>query len=735
MGLRVPELSMKTSQPKVIRFSGSNSDDDSDGLVNSSGPRRQRSRHLKNGPNKQNRQARADALALIQQALPVYAGKEAILREIHENDTIVVLGETGCGKTTQIPQYILGQEYRELANMKRKIRVVVTQPRRVAAISLATRVAEEVGCELGSQVGYTVRFDDCSNSATALKYVTDGTLLQELLSDELLSAYDVVILDEVHERSLRTDMLMGFVKSIQSMRKEMVERKLNFPNKGSGAGAGCPARPLKIVVMSATLDAQRFAEFFDNAKVIYIQGRQHPVTIYFSKEPQTDYIEAAVKTSLQIHKNQPPGDVLVFLAGQEDIESMQSQLMLYAKDLVPSMTQMMICPLYAKLPTAQQQQVFVKTPPHTRKFILATNVAETSITIPGVSYVIDAGIAKIKRHHSLAGVEELRAEAISQSSADQRSGRAGRESPGKCWRLYPEEQFATFAKITEPEIKRCSLSFAVLHLLASGVSDVFKFDFMDPPDTGDLKFALLHLVLLGAVNPTGKLSALGHQMAKLPLDPPQARCLLASFENECAQDMIDLLALLEHHDTLLINTSATREQAQEVRRRFLHRDGDHIFLLNILRSFESLSGHNGTEQNRGEIKSWCRTHHINYKSMTNVLKSRQQLRERCKRADLDWSKSTSDYNRQNNGEGNSEPLLTSLLTGLSTNIAVRQQDRTYLNPVTKIQIKIHPSSSLHGKAVEAFIYHELVHTSATFARTCSYIKPSWIRDKVPALDT
>ncbi|EGG04572.1 uncharacterized protein MELLADRAFT_88608 [Melampsora larici-populina 98AG31] len=705
MGLRVPELQMATSQtkpPKVIRFSGSNSDDDSDSLNNSTGPRKKKPRHLKNDSNKQIRQAKADALALVQQALPVYAGKEAILKEIHENDTIVVLGETGCGKTTQIPQYILGHGYRELTNMKRKIRVVVTQPRRVAAISLATRVSEEMGCELGSQVGYTVRFDDCSNSATALKYVTDGTLLQELLSDELLSTYDVVILDEVHERSLRTDMLMGFMKSIQSTRKEMAERKLNFPTKGNGAGAGCPARPLKIIVMSATLDAQR-------AKVIYIQGRQHPVTIYFSKEPQTDYIEAAVKTSLQIHKNQPPGDVLVFLAGQEDIESMQSQLMLYAKDLLPSMTQIMICPLYAKLPTAQQQQVFVKTPPHTRKFILATNVAETSITIPGVSYVIDAGIAKIKRHHSLAGVEELRAEPISQSSADQRSGRAGRESPGKCWRLYPEEQFETFAKITEPEIKRCSLSFAVLHLLASGVSDVFKFDFMDPPDTGDLKFALLHLVFLGAVNSTGKLSALGRQMAKLPLDPPQARCLLASFENECAQDMIDLLALLEHHDTLLINTSATREQAQEVRRRFLHRDGDHIFLLNILRSFESLLSDSGTEQNRGEIKAWCRTHHINYKSMTNVLKSRQQLRERCKRADLDWSKSTSDYNRSNNGEGNSEPLLTSLLTGLSTNIAVRQQDRTYLNPVTKIKIKIHPSSSLHGKAVEAFIYHELLY--------------------------
>ncbi|KAG0142686.1 hypothetical protein CROQUDRAFT_673415 [Cronartium quercuum f. sp. fusiforme G11] len=591
-----------------------------------------------------------------------------------------------------------------------------------------------MGCELGTRVGYTVRFDDCSNSGTKLKYVTDGTLLQELLADRLLSDYDIVVLDEAHERSLRTDMLMGFLKSIQRTRKDLVEKKLHFPVDENGASVGFPARPLKILIMSATLDTGRFSEFFDNAKIVYIQGRQHPVSIFYTQKPQEDFVASAVATSLQIHKNYPPGDVLVFLPGQEDIESVHTQLIPYAEDLLPSMTQMKICPLYAKLPPAQQQHVFAKAPPHTRKFVLATNVAETSITIPGVAYVIDCGIVKVKRFHSMSGVEELRPEPISQSSANQRSGRAGRESPGKCWRLYTKAKFDSFTKTTEPEIKRSSLSFVVLHLLASGVTDVFQFDFMDPPETDGMRAALIQLHLLGAIDTAGKLTPLGRQLAKLPLNPPQARCLVASFENDCASDMIDVLALLEHCDTLLINTAATRDQAQEARRRFLHRDGDHMTLLNILRSYDSLLNDSRSEIHvRGEVKTWCRDHFINHKSMSGVLKSRQQLRERCKRIGLD--KLAGKQTKQNDdGQGDSERILTSLLSGMPNNTAIQQQDRSYVNIVTRTQIKIHPSSSLHGKGVEAFTYHELVHTSATYARTCSWIKPSWIKDKIPGLN-
>ncbi|CAH7687057.1 P-loop containing nucleoside triphosphate hydrolase protein [Phakopsora pachyrhizi] len=705
------------------------------GLARSSG------NNLQDEGKDKRRRDKAKALSESRRLLPVYLGKEAILREVSENDTLIVLGETGCGKTTQIPQYLIGQDYERISSCDSKepklIKVVVTQPRRVAATSLAARVSEEVGCRLGTTVGYSVRFDDCSGKKTRLKYVTDGTLLQELLSDKLLSNYEIVIIDEAHERSLRTDMLMGFLKGIQAMRKEMVARNYKFPNDAPGPQAGQPARLLKIVIMSATISAQKFSEFFNNAKIIYIEGRQHPVTVYYALEPTDDYVQAAIKTCLQIHTEQPPGDVLVFLTGQEEIENMQSQLVMYANDTPPNLPQMLICPLYAKLPPNQQERVFNKTPSNTRKFIIGTNVAETSITIPGVNYVIDTGLAKVKRFHSVAGVEELRAEPISQSSAKQRSGRAGRECPGKCWRLYPERIYESLAPIQEPEIKRCSLSFAVLHLLAAGVEDIFAFKFMDKPEVDDLRFAVVHLSVLGALDKNMKISSIGRQMAKLPLEPPLARCLLASFENGCASEMIDLIALLEHSDTLLVNTTNTRDQAQERRKKFIHRDGDHLVLLNILRAYESLQESRRTAHNlQSELKEWCKEHFINSRAMKNVLESRKQLQDRCSRLSLNWRESSRENRKDisSNSEEDSAPLLCSLMIGLTTQLAVKQPDRTYINPLTKIQIKIHPSSSLHSNWVETFIYQELVHTSSTYARICSIIKPKWI-DKLADLSS
>jgi len=692
------------------------------------------SNHHSNGLSDKQRQDRAQALAQAQRQLPIYAGKEAIINETFTNDTIVVLGETGCGKTTQIPQYLIGPEYHKLlGNPAKPLKVVVTQPRRVAAISLATRVAEEVGCRLGTTVGYTVRFDDCSEAKTRLKYVTDGTLLQEMLSDKLLSNYDIVIIDEAHERSLRTDMLLGFLKGIQRTRRTMVEDGSDFPKKKSNQQGSIPARPLKVIIMSATIDAERFSQFFDDAKILYVKGRQHPVTVFYAQDPQEDYVESAVKTSLQIHTKYPLGDVLIFLTGQDEIENMQAQLQMYADDLTPTMFKMIICPLYAKLPPNQQQRVFQRTPPNSRKFILSTNVAETSITIPGVSYVIDTGFAKVKRFHSMAGVEELRAEPISQSSANQRTGRAGRECPGKCWRLYSQETYNSLAKITEPEIKRCSLSFAILHLLATGVDDIFSFEFMDKPKLDDLKFALVHLALLGALDSGSKINALGRKMATLPLDPPLARCLLASFDHRCASEMIDLIALLEHSDTLLVNTISTRELAQEARRKFMHRDGDHLVLLNILKAYQSATESCASHASiKGEQRHWCKENFINPKAMGNVLESRKQLRDRCKRLGLDWSQSSrdpSDSAISSVAEQDSSPILCSLLAGLSTQLAIRQPDQSYINPLTKVHVKIHPSSSLYSKGVETFIYHELVHTSSTYARMCSVIKPAWIQDQ------
>ncbi|KAI9623441.1 hypothetical protein H4Q26_014610 [Puccinia striiformis f. sp. tritici PST-130] len=585
--------------------------------------------HQQNGMmTEQQRRDRSEALAQSQRRLPIYPGKEAVINETWSNDTIVVLGETGCGKTTQIPQYLIGPEYHQLSKNPgtNQIKVVVTQPRRVAAISLATRVSEEVGCKLGTTVGYTVRFDDCN---------------------KWLSNYDIVIIDEAHERSLRTDMLLGFLKGIQKTRRNLVKQNSDFPptkKKGSNTTTSTLARPLKVIIMSATIDAERFSQFFDDAKILYVKGRQHPVTVFSSQQPQEDYVESAVKTSLQIHAKYPLGDVLIFLTGQDEIENMQAQLQLYADDLTPTMPKMMICPLYAKLPPNQQQKVFQTTPPNHRKFILSTNVAETSITIPGVSYVIDTGFAKIKRFHSMAGVEELRAEAISQSSANQRTGRAGRECPGKCFRLYSQDTYNSLAKITEPEIKRY-----------------------------DLKFALVHLALLGALDSGSKINALGRQMATLPLDPPLARSYQTVAENSQSQITSKI-----------------------------------------------------------EQKNWCKENYINPKALSNVLESRKQLRDRCKRLGLDWTQSSreggSETIETSAAEEDSAPILCSLLAGLATQLAIRQPDQSYINPITK-HVKIHPSSSLYSKGVETFIYHELVHTSSTYARMCSVIKPVWIQDQ------
>ncbi|GAA5946514.1 hypothetical protein JCM10213_002062 [Rhodosporidiobolus nylandii] len=622
--------------------------------------------------------------------LPVYQGKDEILKGIEENDTVIVLGETGSGKTTQIPQFLLRS-----TTPCAYPRIVCTQPRRVAAISLAQRVAAEAGTYVGGTVGYTVRFDDRTSQNTRLKYATDGALLAELLGDKDLDAYDCVVLDEAHERSLRTDMLMGFLKDIQKRRKE------------------------KIVVMSATIDAERFSEFFDNAPVLFVKGRQHKVTLKYTASPQADYLDAALKTVYQIHTKYPPGAVLVFLPGQEEIESLQASIKSYAPDLpksFPNADELVVTPLYAKLPAAEQAKAFEPAKPKTRKIILSTNVAETSVTIPGVRYVVDCGLAKEKRYHAGTGIDSLMTESISQSSAKQRAGRAGREADGYCFRLYTERAFYDLAKRTEPEIKRVSLTYALLHLLAAGQEDVMSFQYMDRPEKDAIVFALLTLRGLDALDSKGRITPLGQQMALLPLEPVYSRVLLSSFSEGCPREVLDLVSLLGSADQLLINTSATRDAATAARAKFIHRTGDHLMLLNILRAFEELEG-------KDERKQWCKDNFISLKAMNGVLDARKQLRERVERLKLgDWEQSAGDE---------AEPVLGALVGGLFANTAIRMEDGTYRHTVTKQLVSIHPSSSLHNKKAQAIVYDELVLTTKTYARGVSSIAPTLIKQKAP----
>ena len=372
--------------------------------------------------------------------LPIASARNKIVQAVLNNDSIIILGETGCGKTTQVPQYILQ------AGLSGKGIIGVTQPRRVAAISISARVAQEMGVDLGQTVGYSVRFEEQISSHTKLKYMTDGMLLREAIGDPLLLKYSVILLDEIHERSLQTDILLGIIKRCQQSRK------------------GSENPNLKVILMSATMDVDLFSAYFNKCPVYYLAGRQFPIKNMNVVAPHDDYVQTALLTVLQVHESQPEGDILVFCTGQEEIQSMVSAITSSTShDAQFKRLQLVPIGLYASLPSSQQMLVFEPSIlGKTRKVIFSTNVAETSITIPGVKYVIDTGKVKTRNFNSRTGFESLKVENISKAQAEQRSGRAGREAPGICYRLYTEEEFAAFKDFAKPEILRVSLTSTLI---------------------------------------------------------------------------------------------------------------------------------------------------------------------------------------------------------------------------------------------------------------------------------
>ena len=424
----------------------------------------------------------ADELVAQRQRLPVYEARSELLKAVAATETLVLTGETGCGKTTQIPQYLLESGY---AN---RGLIGVTQPRRVAAISVARRVAAEVGEEVGQKVGYCVRFDDCTGDNTRLRYMTDGMLLREATNAPNLHRYSVIIVDEAHERSLQTDMMLALLRRAQRARSDR-------------GGNGKAKRPLKLIIMSATLDTTTFCNYFGDAPAVQVLGRTFPVSVYYTPTPEADYLEACIIAVMQVHAEEPPGDVLVFLTGQEDIDSVGTAIKQRAAKLQsaaraereaaeaagaggsnegggPSSsssgsgggssgggaTPLSVLPLYAALPPALQLKALAPAPKGTRKIILATNIAETSLTIDGVVYVIDTGLAKVRHFHAGKRIDSLLACPISKAQARQRAGRAGRVQPGKCFRLFTENTFLDLAERSVPEIQRTSLASALLAL-------------------------------------------------------------------------------------------------------------------------------------------------------------------------------------------------------------------------------------------------------------------------------
>ncbi|KAI9594052.1 putative ATP-dependent RNA helicase prh1 [Syncephalis fuscata] len=628
--------------------------------------------------------------------LPITIARDELVKEIMAHDCTVVVGETGSGKTTQIPQFLMD------AGLTRHGAIAITQPRRVAATSIAKRVSEEVGCVLGKKVGYAVRFDDTSSPSTELRYMTDGI-------------YSTIILDEAHERTLRTDILLGMVKRIQQQRKALA---IQDPEHN---------HPLKIIVMSATLDAERFSEYFNGAKILYVSGRLHPVTTFHTTTPHADYLDAALVTIFQIHQEQAVGDILVFLTGQEDIESLDRLIRDYAARLPEDSAQLLPCPIFSALPPSQQARVFNPAPPNTRKVVLATNIAETSITISGIRYVIDTGLAKVRAYDARVGMETLLVQPISKSSARQRAGRAGREAAGTCYRLYMADTYEDLTEDAEPEIKRCNLASVILNIKASGCEDVLSFDFLDRPSRDGCKLLLNHkmksnrwnlviraleqLFALGALKENGTLADSGRRMAELPLDPTYARVLFQAELLGCVSEVIDVIALLSV-DSLFYASHEQRDQALEARRPFTTRDGDHLTLLNVLTAYRQMDGD----------REWCRQHYIQIRAMTQIMDVRKQLAMVCQRLGMDPQSSCGPER---------ELVLRCFLAGFFQNTALRQLDGTYRSVVGGQTVSIHPMSSLFGQRAEAIMYDELVFTTRQYARGVSAIKANWLPEAAP----
>lgn len=593
---------------------------------------------------------KARVLLETRKKLPIFQHADEIRQKLKDNNVMLLIGETGSGKSTQVPQFIVDEPWCQMKKVKATTStdgdstqkksipvggcVAITQPRRVAAISLARRVAEEMGTPLGkaspaSKVGYSVRFDTSVSPSTRIKFLTDGMLLQEMLHDPWLTKYSAVVVDEVHERGVNVDLVLGFLKNI-----------LN--SKGEGRGG----LPLKVIVMSATADMESLLEFFgqegdlgqnpsgeeatsngstpdkdvniqSNAvSACHIKGRQFPVQTIYSPAPVHDFVDAALETIFNIHIKEPmPGDILVFLTGQETVENLEFLVNEYAVGMDPSLPKVLALPLFAALPQAAQQRVFAPAPPRTRKIILATNIAETSVTVSGVRFVVDCGKAKMKQFRSRLGLDSLLVKPISKSAAIQRKGRAGREAPGKCWRLYTERDYLALDEANTPEILRSDLSQSLLTMKARGVDDIMNFPFLTRPPRDSLEKALLQLFNIQALQETGKISDIGLQIAKLPLTPPLGRVLLAAAEHgqNCLLDVIDIISSLSVENIFLnTNSEEKKEEAEKARRDLYRREGDHLTMLMTVQGYAA---------ENTDRKAWAERHLVSHRAMQSVMVS------------------------------------------------------------------------------------------------------------------
>ncbi|KAG6845369.1 hypothetical protein H0H87_010478 [Tephrocybe sp. NHM501043] len=615
-------------------------------------------------------------------SLPIYKLREPLLKAIGEHQVLIVVGDTGSGKTTQMVQYLAEAGYTD------KGRVGCTQPRRVAAMSVAKRVSEEVGCRLGQEVGYTIRFEDCTSPETKIKYMTDGMLQRECLIDPLCSQYSVIMLDEAHERTIATDVLFGLLKKAVKRRPD-----------------------LKLIVTSATLDAEKFSKYFFGCPIFTIPGRTYPVEILYTKEPESDYLDASLITVMQIHLSEPPGDILLFLTGQEEIDTACEILFERMKALGPKVPELIILPIYSALPSEVQSRVFEPTPPGARKVVIATNVAETSLTIPGIYYVIDPGFSKQNAYDPRLGMDSLVVMPISQAQARQRSGRAGRTGPGKCYRLFTEAAYRNeMLPNSIPDIQRTNLSSTILQLKAMGINDLLSFDFMDPPPAQTMLTALESLYALSALDDEGLLTRLGRKMADFPMEPPLAKMLIASVELGCSEEILSIVAMLSVQ-SVFYRPKEKQGQADSKKAKFHQPEGDHLTLLTVYNGWKA-----GNFSN-----PWCYENFIQARSMRRAQDVRKQLLGIMDRYKHDILSAGRDYN----------VVRKAICSGFFRNAAKKDPQEGYKTLVEGTPVYIHPSSALFNRNPEWVIYHELVLTTREYCHNVTAVEPKWLVEVAP----
>ncbi|KAG0052532.1 DEAH-box ATP-dependent RNA helicase prp22 [Gryganskiella cystojenkinii] len=616
------------------------------------------------------------------ESLPVFKFRERFIDAMREHQILVVIGETGSGKTTQLTQYLAEEGFTASG------RIGCTQPRRVAAMSVAKRVAEEVGCRLGQEVGYTIRFEDCTSPETRIKYMTDGMLMRECLVDPTMAAYSVIILDEAHERTVSTDVLFGLLKQATKKRKD-----------------------LKIIVTSATMDSEKFSTYFFSCPIFTIPGRTYPVEILYTKDPEPDYLDASLITVMQIHLSEPAGDILLFLTGQEEIDTAAEILYERMKALGPMVPELIILPVYSALPSEMQSRIFEPTPPGARKVVIATNVAETSITIDGIYYVVDPGFVKQNAYDAKLGMDSLIVTPISQAQARQRSGRAGRTGPGKCYRLYTEAAFRNeMMPNPVPEIQRTNLAMIVLTLKAMGINDLINFDFMDPPPVQTLLTALEQLFALSALDSEGLLTRLGRKMAVFPMEPPLAKMLILSADLNCSEEILTIVSMLSVQN-VFHRPKDKQAQADSKKAKFHQPEGDHLTLLTVYNSWKASKFSN----------PWCVENFVQARGMKRAQDVRKQLLGYMDRYNQDVVSCGKNYTK----------VRRALCGGFFRHAAKKDPQEGYKTLVEGTPVYIHPSSSLFNKNPEWVIYHELVMTTKEYMREVTAIEPKWLTEAAP----